>query len=89
MDSTHFDGDDPKCYAVRSTSWRVGDVSNPYSWTRPDSLHRIGVRHSGAFNTVFVDGHAKKMKAPILNSDGSNLESKWLWPHHQSGADRN
>lgn len=88
MDVNYADGDDPKCYAVRNTSYRTGDVGNAYSWTRTDSIHRIGARHSGSFNTVFVDGHAKKIKAPIPNSDVNTVAVKWLVPTNPSGMDR-
>lgn len=88
MDASYAAGDTPKVYAIRSSSFQM-DIYDPNNWTRQDSVHRIGARHGRAFNTVFVDGHAKKINTPIPNFSAASgsMTAKWLIPTDRSGAD--
>lgn len=43
----------------------------------------LGARHNACVNTAFVDGHAKSIMAPVVNTHGAEKYVRWLSPYYQ------
>ena len=66
------------------------DTVNLANWLGDTPPSYLGARHSRNVNTVFADGHAKPVKAPIINEKSSDkTKVNWMSPYHEDGKHLN
>lgn len=62
------------------------DTVNLANWLGDTPPAYLGARHSRSVNTIFCDGHAAPVKAPIINDISSDkTKVSWMSPYHEDG----
>jgi len=62
---------------------RDGSPSNAYARIRARyERYRPELRHSGAWNCLFIDGHVEKVKKPYASGDYTAYYENWGPPHY-------
>lgn len=66
------------------------DVRSTGSWLLPVPPAYIGARHNRAFNTVFVDGHVRKNRVPVINNVSTSYDRVcWMSPYLEDNKELN
>ncbi len=57
-------------------------LSDINSWGEDVGVGYISARHNFRINTSFVDGHAKSIAAPVINTHSNDAQVNWLSPRY-------
>ena len=73
--------DSARPYIIKGHHTSV-DTRSAGSWLLPVPPAYIGARHNLSFNTVYVDGHVKNIRVPVINDKSSNFDRvAWMSPY--------